>query len=280
MSLNHKTLTNILLAVTLMGAALAFSSCGSKKGAAASQGGSAAATEMSAEALAATYKSWDTFYAPMSMSIAKPMSLRVSGRTTMVKDQCINMSLRMLGIEVAVVYVDTDSAFLVDKYHKAFVATSVKNLTAKTGITLGDLQGILLGQAVYPGKGVLSGKVKNLFSASHSGDFTTLTPRNALGDVVWYLTLAQGPVMTRLTVEPDDFGPFTADFSEVTDTEAGNVASDIVLAAKVGTREAEASIEWNLRRAEWNKPRTVGAPSLKGYRRMSVSDLIKTVKSL
>lgn len=227
--------------------------------------------------LAGAYNEWSTFYAPFSVRLSRPVSFNFSGRATMVYDKAVSLSLRMLGMEVGVVYIDKDSAIVVDKFHKYYVSAPISSVTARTAITLSDIQSILLGQAIYPGKGPLS-RIKNvdeLFSSAKEGDNLLLTPRRSPKGATWYLTLGPGPVLRRLTVEPDGMQPFNAVFSDIVSSVAGSVASEISITGMVSKKEINADIEWKMNSAEWNSARTVSKPNLRGYKQLTLSDLIK-----
>lgn len=71
--------------------------------------------------------------------------MSISGRVTMIRDRSIYMSLRMIGMEVATVYVNTDSIFATEKLHKQMLASDFdKTLGGK--LSVGELQGLLLGE--------------------------------------------------------------------------------------------------------------------------------------
>lgn len=93
---------------------------------------------------------WHTLYAPVKVNVSSPMSLGASGRATMVRDSLVHLSLRFFGMEVAQVRADRDSAWLVDKYHKIYTSMPLAGLTASSGLTLADVQDLLLGQAFLP----------------------------------------------------------------------------------------------------------------------------------
>lgn len=232
--------------------------------------------------LAETYQNWETFYAPFTLRISEPMDMSVSGRATMVRDKYIYLSLRMLGFEVATVYVNSDSAYVADKYHKILAAESISSLTAGTGLTVGDLQDILMGRAFYPGQGTLCSieVPEALFSPSFDGDFVILTPRRIPGGASWFFTIDNMPSLRRITVEPDGFSPLTVDYAETVDVAAGAVATQLTLIGNAGNKDIEAMCLWNLGKAKWNQP--VNEPSLnfKGYRRISATDLLEILKQM
>lgn len=99
-----------------------------------------------------TTEEWSTLYAPVNVQIDKPMSMSFGGRVTMANGAYIHVSMRFIGMEVAAVYLDTDSAFFVDKYHKAVFAEPLATLLGSRYSHLGisDIQNILLGRATVP----------------------------------------------------------------------------------------------------------------------------------
>lgn len=282
MTQNKRISLSLFLSLFAAIVCIAVASCSSQRGHTGADAATGATPPARQEApqvsqLADAYNEWSTFYAPFSVRLSRPVSFNFSGRATMVYDKAVNLSLRMLGMEVGVVYLDKDSAIVVDKFHKYYVSAPISSVTARTAITLSDIQSILLGQAIYPGKGPLS-RIKNvdeLFSSAKEGDNLILTPRRSPKGATWYLTLGPGPVLHRLTVEPDGMQPFNAVFSDIVSSVAGSVASEIGITGMVGKKEINADIEWKMNSAEWNSARTVSKPNLRGYKQLTLSDLIK-----
>lgn len=91
---------------------------------------------------------WTTLYASVNVDMSKPMSMGCSGRLTMENDKYIHLSMRFIGMEVAVLYMDKDSIYFVDKYHKYFFAEPLDVILGETyrHLSIGDIQRIFLGQ--------------------------------------------------------------------------------------------------------------------------------------
>lgn len=231
--------------------------------------------------LAAGYTPWTTLYAPVNVSMQKPASFSFSGRATMEYGHYIHISLRVLGMEAGVIYIDNDSAYIIDKFHKRAVTAPLAALRNNASITLEDIQGILIGQAVYPGEGILhdNNRVQTLFSVSSGNDGTSiLTPRRVPGNVSWYMTLSPLPALTSLDVDADGKGQVKARYSDITETPAGNVAASMDLLATVADHSLDMSINWSLNKAEWNSSRKASLPDLSDYKRISYTDLAKGLK--
>ena len=71
---------------------------------------------------------WHTLEVPVKVSVEKPLSLSCSGKATLVRDSVIYVSMRMLGMEVAYLYADADSAILCDRFHKLYISEPLDGL--------------------------------------------------------------------------------------------------------------------------------------------------------
>ena len=231
--------------------------------------------------LAETYKDWSSFYAPFTFRCSQPLGLSLSGRASMVKDEFIYLSMRMIGFEVASLYIDRDSAFLADKYHKIMVAAPLESITARTGLTVSDLQDILLGRAFYPGQGTLCSIEipETLFSPMDLDDgLIALMPRRIPSGVAWQFVIDAEPSLRRLSVEPEGLSTFLVDYSEISETPAGAAASLVMITGEIGNHSIEAMTQWNLSKATWNQPVAPPSLSFKGYRRISPEQMIESIR--
>lgn len=88
---------------------------------------------------------WANVYVPVTVTMERPMSVSFSGRATMVRDSVINISMRVLGMEVAVINITTDSVWLVDKFHKYAFAESTAHILGQHNMSIGQMQRLILG---------------------------------------------------------------------------------------------------------------------------------------
>lgn len=88
---------------------------------------------------------WTSVQMPVRLSLTQPKKFALSGRVTMLRDSVINMSMRMLGMEVAAVQVTSDSVWVVDRFHKAVFSAATAGFLSDHNLSLGMLQGMMLG---------------------------------------------------------------------------------------------------------------------------------------
>lgn len=95
---------------------------------------------------------WTGVYGSVNASLEKPMSMNFSGRLTMQRNEYIHLSARFFGMEAAVFYMNADSVYFVDKYHRYSFAEPLSDILGNrySNLTIGDIQDIVLGQLVLP----------------------------------------------------------------------------------------------------------------------------------
>lgn len=144
--------------------------------------------------LADSYTEWTDVYLPVNLSLSSPKKLSVSGRATMVRDKEINISLRLLGMEVAVIYINTEKAYVVDKYHKMYLCEDLDKLLGGYDVTIADLQNLLLGRVPVMGKGEVSKADFSQFDFLESANDWILTPKKQIeGSELHYIASKTTP---------------------------------------------------------------------------------------
>lgn len=107
-------------------------------------------------ALANSYVDWTDVSLPVKVQLNQPKRLSVSGTAKMVRGKALSVSLRIFGIEVGSMYADQDSVIVIAKFNNMYCSESLSQITATYGLTLADLQSVLLGQVFTSGNGRLS----------------------------------------------------------------------------------------------------------------------------
>ncbi len=233
------------------------------------------------DSLAATYLPWNDLYMPFNLKLSRPLSVSCSGRATMVRDSEILLSLRVLGIEMAQIYFNTDSVWIVDKLHKLYCSVPLEKLSGTAGFTVGDIQSAMLGRAFYPGVGTLNDDSRytdKMFSLDMRGDTLLLLPRRVPSGTSWHLNVVNpGPRLQGIEVELPGSAAFAVAYDGIDNTPAGAVASQVSVAGNAGKTHLDARVTWNPSKARWNENRSTGWQLPRGYRRIGVAEAIKAL---
>lgn len=241
--------------------------------------------------LAASYAPWTSMSAPMKIEVSEPVRFSASGKAEMVKGQCISMVFRKIGIKVAELYVDRDSVMFVVKPLKIAYTESFARFSNSTGLTLDDLQSALLGQAFVPGRGTVGAGSLSAFTLAAAGGGAigedvvrwTMTPRRSPDEI--YFTAATpmpfGSEASRLeAVGVNAGGGVKFEYSDFANTGAGLIGSRANLRATFGGKSLSGSLRWTADRTDWNKPLTVGRPSIPvDYRRLDTAAMLRIIQN-
>ena len=140
---------------------------------------------------------WSTLNVPVKLDMEQPLRMNGNARLTMINGSCIHLSVRFLGIEVASMYMDTDSLYFVDKYHKYMFAEPLKTVLGSKydNLTISDLQKIILGQKEIPEGAPTKIKLSH-FDETPAGNTAT--------DITVTARTSQGTIRGSLSWSPDD----------------------------------------------------------------------------
>lgn len=259
-------------------------SCGSKRNvAAAASPAEAPAAKVDAAdvyaTLAAGYSDWSDVYMPVRIELDAPMPFSMSGRATMVRDKSILISMRMLGIEVAALFIDGDKVYVADKYHRYLFADNLANLLDGYPLTVGDIQDVLLGRACYPGKGTLTAAMRKLFDMVAASGMTMLSPRSRDKGFEWHFDVSDDPVaLSRLVVTPAGRSSVELSYGAAATTPAGQMATSVTASARLRAKELRANLIWNVGQARWNSGRTADWRVPEGYTPLSKDNIMNMLK--
>lgn len=276
-----KTLKYLLISTLCMLVA----SCGSQRRAVSPEELSAAPVEQRFDAMVASYKPWHTISMPVRVELKSPSKVSLSGRAYMVNESLIHISMRVLGFEVAVMHVTPDSVYCVDKIHKLAVIESIDRLSASTGITLGQLQSLMLGRAIVPGEGAkLSRKSKNVKLTSHGGgsDGWTMTTSAKGGHPFECVFNVEGDnnQISSIAVSVPGHKTVSCDYNDWSACEIGQIPQSLSCDLTASSKHINAVLKYTPSQVRIDAG---DMPSFKrpgnGYRVISAVDLFKSLSS-
>lgn len=230
-----------------------------------------------------SYKEWATVSVPVKIELNEPKRFSISGRAYMDRDKSVLLSLRMLGLEVATVYIDNDSIFITEKLHKYYVAEDVESLLAGYPVTVGDLQSMLLGQAFVAGKGRIDKRESNMMSLSSvpTGGSWAITPPSPAEGIGYTFTISDSDNrLESLTVTIEDHHPTSVIYTHPAQSPAGAVNGRLEISSHAAKKPISASMKWNFKGAEWNTADLRQWKRPKGYTRLKRSDIINVLSSI
>ena len=246
------------------------------------------------DAMTAAYTPWTDLSVPVKVSVTKPKKITLSGTLAMRRGEAISLALRMFFIEVGTLYADADEVLIVSQPAGIYYQESLERFTAASGLSLADLQALLLGQAFAPGKGTAAPTDASAFKIAKSDELTdnelyafTATPRSLPAGVDWHFT-AIAPLVD-LSVIPQVFAISITAGSNALDctyagaeaSPAGPIASMMQITGQVKKHSIDAIISATAAKAKWNGSAKVSRPTIpSSCRKVTTDQIFKALKSL
>lgn len=236
----------------------------------------------SLETVAANYREWTDVSVPVTLRLTTPKNLSVGARARMVRGRCIDLSFRMLGFEVARVWITPDSLVAASRPKKVYLSESLTKITSGLPVNLENLQDLLIGRPFIPGGSTLALADSTTMFLDTSSGSVRLLPRASqpLADYGFVLDLPA--VVTALGVVAEEHDvTFTASYSGPQPlTPAGNVMDNVDLSVSTPRADYAASVAWRWKSARWNEAISVDPPVTEGLRRVTSSQLMKIIKDM
>jgi len=229
---------------------------------------------------------WERLRVPVTLRLMQPAKFSISGMATMVRGESMYISLRMLGFEVAQLYVDNDRLIVIDKYHKKYFSEPIADIFKGYGIGIADIQSLLLGHPFACGRTLASeSDLKNF-------KFTASLPESWGGkEGVWYARSRfdskrdYGFVfddirrLVGFMADVSNGHVATVEYSQIVAKGDGGFAGNAYIVVPLNSEkrpEASALFEWNFNKARWDgdvEAKSIAEPA--GYQKVTVDELLK-----
>ncbi len=281
----HHHIFSILLPFIAFVALL--SSCGSSRQGAGGQGSvqqdGTSALSRAYTSLAESYNNdWTTLSVPVNVSLKSPKRISASGTMTMTRGRDISISMRVLGIEVASLYITGDSVIALDKWHKYYLAESVESLLGGMPATVDNLQDMILGHIFLLGENPVTARdVKKFTFTPGTGDWFA-APRNKPRNIDYqFAVMNDDNRLAMLTATIGTRGPVTCTYGDYSaSTPAGTVAGSVNVRVAGSKTAVEAALSLKMSKAKWNSSPARPVTIPRGYTRIEKSSLLKLIPSL
>lgn len=241
-------------------------------------------TDAYVAALAASYGTWTDVNVPVTLQLTSPTKISVSARARMVRNSCIDLSFRFFGMEVARVWISSDSIVAASRQKKVYLAESLATLTKNLPMNVGNLQDMLLGRPFILGGTTLSAENADEMYLDSADGSLRMMPRHqpAIAEYGYVLDLPT-VVGAFAAVAADESVTFSATYAGVQSTDAGNLAdaTELSVIAASGASHANyaATLSWQWSSAKWNKALTVEPPTTDGLTCITPAQLLKLFKN-
>lgn len=241
-------------------------------------------SEVVLQELADSYQAWNTYSSSGKISISGAMSFSTSMQLSMVRDKCISMSIRpILGIEVAKVFINTDSAVVVNKLQKVYTSIKLKDLAHILPVDINDIQDIILARVFSINNGTLNSDNIKQFTVSHDGrnNGLLITPRNNSNKFSYEFSLNENKQVALLSVYPTGSAKqYTAIYSNHVSSGIGCEAENINIDTTIKDKELSLGLYMNSSRTKWDSNVEESISINKSYRKVSVMEFLTMLKSL
>lgn len=272
---------NLIYIFTLMLMLVGISGCKSSKSVTGSDISSSQTSSVLQE-VAASYRNWDSFSSSGKITLSGAASISSSMQIKMVHNKYITVSIRpILGIEAAKVYIDNDSAVVVNKLNKTYTSLPLSQFSHILPVDITTVQDIILARIFSVKDGALSVDNLKKFDISAELDDFIVTSRKKQNDFSYAFSLNNAKQLTSLTVSPSASSKkYTANYSGYDDGAIGTPASNIKLSTAIKGKDITFEMYLNPSKNKWDNNSDESFSIGKNYRKVTINEFITSLKSL
>lgn len=231
--------------------------------------------------LAESYKPWNTYSVSGKLSLSGKSSFSTSIQLKLVKDKCLIMSIRpVLGIEMAKVFIDNDSAVVINKYNKVYTSMGLDIFSHVVPMNISALQDIFLSRVFSLNDGTLSSDNIKKFGVTIEENSVLIAPRKKPKDFSYMFAVNRNRQLEALSIQPSGSGKsYTAEYGGY-NSDAGGEASMIKLNTSIKGVAVSIGLNLNTSRAKWGAPVDEKLSINKSYKKVTLEEFFAILKSL
>lgn len=206
----------------------------------------------------------------MALNLGSNLSSAIQLR--MVKGKSISISIRpVLGIEMGKIFISEDSIIVVDKYHKAFFAESIRQFMGDY-VCLASLQQLLLSRPFIPGKGAITDA--GMFDSSpcdENGNWR-MTPKKQDSRYAYLFDMSGNNVQRfSLSVPQTGSDSYSMEFREYMPASSGFIATELYAEIPISAKIAR--LRFLFKSVKWDTGAADGIQIPRNAQRLSFSDI-------
>lgn len=288
-SINKTISGKVILPLLVFALVVVSTSCGSKKTVASTSGPTVSSSVLKSDkdvaqqlsSVVNSYGSWQKLRMPVTVELAKPKKITISGTVIMERDKSLMIMLKYFGFEVGSLYLTADSITVIDKIHKSYAKENIHKFLGGFNVTVANVQDLLLGRIFALGKSTASvADFSNSEKERVSDSEWLLIPTKASG-VEYGFRFSPIDVLSALICQTGSNPPVTCVYATAVNTPVGPMSPEITVSYEKGKTTVDASLQWSLSKAKWNEDVDLRIPSIgKDYKRISSADISKIVSKL
>lgn len=228
--------------------------------------------------VAASYEQWNTYTASGKLILSGKASLSSSIQLKMLKDKNISISIRpVLGIELAKVFINNDSAVVINKFNKVYTSVGLDVFSHVVPMNVGALQDIFLSRIFSLNDGTLSLDNIKKFEAESSGEGFDVEPRKKQKDFSYVFSLNKDRELQKLSIYPSKSDKsYVAEYGG----HSGGLASVLRMETDINGEQVSLEFDMNTSRAKWNATVDEELNISKSYKKVTLQEFVEVLKSI
>lgn len=227
------------------------------------------------EAMVASYApQWTKLKMPVTVNLSSPMQAGASGVLTMERGRSIQISMRVLGMEVASLFLTPDTVTVIDRWNKRYVREGLTRFLAGFPVDINNVQDLLTGRLFLAGHPELNTGLTDKFKFESDGQLWGCQPVEQAGSYS-YLFMAMATNLMRFEAEAGSGGA-TIEYADPQLTPYGPMAAGLTVSSMAGKKKIEAQLSYKIAKASWDDNVTIAdfTPP-RGYRRIDAAGVLK-----
>ncbi len=224
---------------------------------------------------------WTSVEVPFSITLTDPTRISLTGRARFERDKSMELSLRMLGIEVARMLIRTDSIFALYRLDKIYLAEDITAISSVLPVNLDNIQDLLIGRPFFlSGTSMTASDIKGV-NLGEVSDSISIVPKRQLPGLIYAFTAAQKPQISLTGFALDAPGAKVrvnakyAPFQSM--TPAGTLAETTSIDVISKKFSIAARLTWKWKSAKWNAPLDIIWQTPANYKRVTAESLMKSL---
>ena len=277
---NRKSIVRILVMVMTVVVLQACSTSRKGQSSTGMQTGEMAVTESQVAELykqtVSNYSDWEKVKVPISVSLSQPAQISVSGTAVMERGKSVSISMRILGMEVASMYLSNDSIVILDRWNKRYVCEELRRFLGDFPISVSNVQDMLTGRPFVLGTEQLNASDAGVMEFEVDGQYWACKPKEM---PAWmeYAFAFLGQSMVSVTAGIAGKTPVVMNYSNEQITPFGPMAANVEVYAVAGSKKVDGTISWKFGKASWNGDVTLKPVNIPvGYNRVYAADILKS----